>query len=325
MATTAPQLEEKYESVVETNRSTPAKEPPPAAFSEKLYMMLAVVLPPLGLLAAMALCWQWGFMGWTYVTMFVAGWILTASGITIGFHRLITHRSFETYRIVRAFWMMMGALAVQGSPLVWCAVHRRHHELSDQPGDPHSPHLAGKGFLNTLKGFWFAQVGWLFSGYWSSPELKRYVPDLLEDKLLVVVDKFYYLWVLVSLLIPAGIGYAVDGTWKGALLGVLWGGLARIFFTHHVTWAINSVCHLMGRYDYESGDESRNNPVCAILAMGEGWHNNHHAFPTSARHGLEWWQFDSSWLVIRTMQLFGLAWNVKVPNERTLAARRVAR
>lgn len=228
MATTAPQLEEKYESVVETNRSTPAKEPPPAAFSEKLYMMLAVVLPPLGLLAAMALCWQWGFMGWTYVTMFVAGWILTASGITIGFHRLITHRSFETYRIVRAFWMMMGALAVQGSPLVWCAVHRRHHELSDQPGDPHSPHLAGKGFLNTLKGFWFAQVGWLFSGYWSSPELKRYVPDLLEDKLLVVVDKFYYLWVLVSLLIPAGIGYAVDGTWKGALLGVLWGGLAHL-------------------------------------------------------------------------------------------------
>ncbi|MEY4180138.1 MAG: hypothetical protein RLY70_3712 [Planctomycetota bacterium] len=301
-----------------------AAEPKPAALSEKLYMVAAVVLPPVGLFAGMALAWQHGFMGWSYVAMFVAGWILTASGITIGFHRLITHRSFETHRIVRAFWMMMGALAVQGSPLVWCAVHRRHHSLSDQPGDPHSPHLEGEGFWAAIKGFWFAQVGWLFSGYWASPELERYVPDLLEDRLLVVVNKFYYMWVLVSLAIPSAIGYAIDGPW-GALMGVLWGGLARVFFTHHVTWAINSVCHLMGSHDYESGDESRNNPVCAFLAMGEGWHNNHHAFPTSARHGLEWWQFDTSWLVIRTMQMLGLAWNVKVPPQRILDARRVTK
>ena len=301
-----------------------AAEPAPAAISDKLYMIAAVVLPPVGLFAAMALAWQYGFMGWSYVAMFVAGWVLTASGITIGFHRLITHRSFETHRLVRAFWMMMGALAVQGSPLVWCAVHRRHHSLSDKPGDPHSRHLGGEGFWAAIKGFWFAQVGWLFTGYWASPELERYVPDLLEDRLLVIVNKFYYMWVLVSLAIPAAIGYAIDGPW-GALLGVLWGGLARVFFTHHVTWAINSVCHLMGSRDYESGDESRNNPVCAILAMGEGWHNNHHAFPTSARHGLEWWQFDSSWIVIRTMQMLGLAWNVKVPPQRILDARRVSK
>ncbi|MFO0904692.1 MAG: acyl-CoA desaturase [Pirellulales bacterium] len=325
MAIAAPQLEEQQDDApVLSRHELGGKEPPPASMAEKSYMLAATILPPLGLVAAMALAWQWGFMGWSYVAMFVIGWIVTASGITIGFHRLMTHRSFETYRLVRVFWMIMGALAVQGSPLVWCAVHRRHHEMSDQPGDPHSPHLNGKGFINTIKGFWYAQVGWLFSGYWAHPELKRYVPDLTDDRLLVAVDRVYYLFVALSLAIPAGIGYCIEGG-KGALLGVLWGGLARIFFTHHVTWAINSVCHLMGRYDYESGDESRNNPICAILAMGEGWHNNHHAFPTSARHGLEWWQFDSSWIVIRTMQLFGLAWSVKVPSEKTLASRRVAR
>ncbi len=324
MAIAAPQLEEQDDAPVLSRQELGSREPEPASMAEKSYMLAATILPPCGLAAAMVLASQWGFMGWSYVAMFVAGWIITASGITIGFHRLMTHRSFETYRLVRVFWMIMGALAVQGSPLVWCAVHRRHHEQSDQPGDPHSPHLNGKGFINTIKGFWYAQVGWLFSGYWAHPELKRYVPDLTEDRLLVVVDRFYYLFVALSLAIPAGIGYAIEGG-KGALLGVLWGGLARIFFTHHVTWAINSICHLMGRYDYESGDESRNNPICAILAMGEGWHNNHHAFPTSARHGLEWWQFDSSWIAIRTMQLFGLAWNVKVPSEKTLASRRVAR
>lgn len=236
----------------------------------------------------------------------------------------MTHRSFETYNIVRMFWMAMGALSVEGSPLVWCAVHRRHHAQSDQPGDPHSPHLHGTGVWNSLRGFWFAHTGWLFTGYWTDPEMERYVPDLLAERSLVLVDKLYWMWVLLSLTIPALLGGLVSGTLTGALLGFIWGGLVRVFVTHHVTWSINSICHLFGQREFHSDDESRNNLICGILAFGEGWHNNHHAFPTSARHGLKWWQLDSSWLIIRTMQFLGLAWNVRLPSEKAQAAKRLS-
>jgi stearoyl-CoA desaturase (delta-9 desaturase) len=285
-------------------------------------MATAVVLPFVGCLAAIILAWQWGFMGWLYVAMLVVGWLVTGLGITIGFHRLLTHRSFDTYRWVKMFWMMCGALSVEGSPLVWCAVHRRHHEASDQTGDPHSPHLHGSGLWNSLRGLWFAQTGWLFTGYWSSPDLQRYVPDLLADKALVRVDKLYYLWVIASLAIPTAIGGLATLSWRGALLGLVWGGLVRIFVTHHITWSINSICHVFGRQEYEAHDQSRNNLLCGLLGHGEGWHNNHHAFPTSARHGLAWWQLDTSWLIIRGMELVGLAWNVRLPTPQQLAAKR---
>jgi stearoyl-CoA desaturase (delta-9 desaturase) len=296
---------------------------PEATFTHKLVMSLAVGLPFAGAIAAAALLWQWGFMGWLYVGLLVVGWLLTGSGITIGFHRLLTHRSFETHRWVRWTFMALGALSVEGSPLVWCAIHRRHHELSDQPGDPHSPHLHGGGVLNTLRGLWHAQTGWLFTGYWTHPELDHYVPDLLADPALVLVDRLYYLWVVTSLFIPTFLGGLVTGSWKGALLGLLWGGLVRIFITHHITWSINSVCHVFGSREFEAHDESRNNWLCGVLGLGEGWHNTHHAFPTSARHGLAWWQLDVSWLIIRAMQVVGLAWNVRLPSERMIAEKRL--
>lgn len=285
-------------------------------------MSLAVGLPFLGCLVAAALAWQQGFMGWLYVALLVGGWLITGSGITVGFHRLLTHRSFDTYPWVRRLWMALGALSVEGSPLIWCAVHRRHHELSDQPGDPHSPHLHGDGPLEMLRGLWHAQVGWLFTGYWSQPRLERYVPDLLADPVLVLVDRLYYLFVLASLAIPAAIGGLATWSWNGAFLGLLWGGLVRIFITHHITWSINSICHVFGTQDYESPDQSRNNWICGILGLGEGWHNTHHAFPTSARHGLAWWQFDLSWLMIRGLQAVGLAWNVRLPSREACAAKR---
>jgi stearoyl-CoA desaturase (Delta-9 desaturase) len=287
-------------------------------------MLAAVALPLVGCGVAIVVTWRFGFMGWLYLSMLVGGWLLTGTGITIGFHRLLTHRSFETYRWVKLVWVTLGALSVEGSPLVWCAVHRRHHELSDQPGDPHSPHLHGKGAWNSLRGLWYAHAGWLFTGYWSSPDLERYVPDLLSDKALVAVDRVYYLWVLVSLTLPAAIGgvASTEGatwSWQGALLGLVWGGLVRIAVTHHITWSINSICHVFGSRDYRTGDDSRNNLVCGLLGLGEGWHNNHHAFPTSARHGLAWWQLDASWLVIRGLELIGMAWNVRLPNKKTMA------
>lgn len=171
----------------------------------------------------------------------------------------------------------------------------------------------------------------MFTGYWTRPELGKYVPDLMKDRLLVWVNRFYYLFVLASLAIPAALGYGVelwlgDGTrspWFGAFLGFLWGGLVRILWTHHVTWSINSVCHLFGKKHFESDDESTNNFWCALLSMGEGWHNNHHAFPSSARHGLYWYQFDLSWWIIRLMQACRLAWNVHLPSQHALAARRI--
>ncbi|HZN34988.1 MAG TPA: acyl-CoA desaturase [Pirellulaceae bacterium] len=296
---------------------------PPSTASHRLIMGLAVALPFLGCIAAAGLLWQWGFMGWLYVGMLVGGWLLTGTGITIGFHRLLTHRSFDTYRWVKLVWMALGALSVEGSPLVWCAVHRRHHEHSDQPGDPHSPHLHGSGLIGTLRGLWHAQTGWLFTGYWTSPELARYVPDLLADPALVAVDRMYYVWVLLSLFLPTLIGGLATWSWQGALLGLLWGGLVRIFITHHITWSINSICHIFGSRDFAAGDDSRNNWLCGLLGLGEGWHNNHHAFPTSARHGLAWWQLDASWLIIRGMELVGLAWNVRLPNERAIAVKRL--
>ena len=284
-------------------------------------MSIAVALPFLGCVVAIATTWQYGWMGWLYLGMMLGGFVLTGLGITVGFHRLLTHKSFETYGWVRALWMAMGALAIEGSPLMWCAVHRKHHSHSDKPGDPHSPHLHGTGVWNAFKGFVHAHTGWLFQPYWSDPQLKKYVPDLLADRWLVQVDRVYFLWVLASLGIPTLIGGLATMTWMGALLGFIWGGLARAFVTHHVTWSINSVCHVFGRRDYESGDDSRNNLLFGIVGHGEGWHNNHHAFPSSARHGLKWWQFDLSWLIIRSMQLVGLAWNVKTPSPHALETR----
>ena len=288
-----------------------------------IVMLTAVIFPFLGFLAAIVSAWIIGWNSGLYLGMLLVGWILTGTGITVGFHRLLTHRAFETSRWVRAFWMATGSLAVQGSPLTWCATHRKHHELSDISGDPHSPLLHGDGGWNAVKGFVHSHIGWLFTPLASYEEQQRYIPDLLKEPMLVWVDRIYHFWVLASLAAPALIGGLITFSWKGALLGFIWGGLARIFLVHHITWSINSICHIFGRTEYEAGDHSRNNFICGVLGHGEGWHNNHHAFPTSARHGLKWWQFDASWLIIRGMELVGLAWDVRLPSERAMAAKRL--
>lgn len=302
-----------------------AAQPLHAKTVDLIAMTAAVTLPFIGCVIGIVWMWNVGWMGWLYLTMLLVGCALTEWGITVGFHRLLTHRSFETHRWMRAVWTSLGALAVQGSPLVWCAIHRKHHQVSDQAGDPHSPVLYGGGWWNAIRGFAYAHTGWLFSSHWSFPDLKRYVPDLLKDRLLVGVDRLYYIWVILSLVIPAALGGLLTWSWTGMWLGLVWGGLVRIFLVQHITFSINSLCHMFGRRDYVSGDDSRNNLLCGILAQGEGWHNNHHAFPTSARHGLEWWQLDTSWLLIRGMELLGLAWNVQLPSPESLAAKRLTR
>jgi stearoyl-CoA desaturase (delta-9 desaturase) len=291
---------------------------------QRIVMTITVVVPFLGLLAGIALAWQFGMFNAWYLAMMIAGWVLTGLGITIGYHRMLTHRSFETYPLIHGFWALMGALAIEGSPLVWVAVHRKHHQHSDLEHDPHSPHNHEGGFVNWWRGFYHSHMGWLFSKAWSERTLQQYVPDLMPQRFTVLLDK-YYVWIIVATLaIPTAIAGLVTMSWTGAMLGFIWGGLARMFMTHHITWSINSICHLFGSRDFQSDDDSRNNWIFGILGHGEGWHNNHHAFPTSARHGLKWWQIDLSWVIIRSMELCGLAWNVKLPSEKAMLAKRLS-
>ncbi|MCG8407764.1 MAG: fatty acid desaturase [Phycisphaerales bacterium] len=276
----------------------------------KIGTFVGVIAPFVGLLVAGYGFWGWGF-SWIDLAILLVMYTVTLIGITIGFHRLFTHRSFETIRPIKFLLAVFGSMAVQGPLLRWVATHRRHHQHSDQADDPHSPHRCGGGLLGVCSGWWHAHIGWMFKS--DAPGLERYVRDLKKDGVLRHVSRLFGLWVALGLVIPAVVGGLMTGTWLGALLGFLWGGLVRVFLVHHVTWSINSICHLWGTRPFQSRDESRNNVVCGLLAFGEGWHNNHHAFPTSARHGLRWWQLDLSYLVICMMKWLGLAWDVRVP------------
>lgn len=295
---------------------------PQATLGHKLIAGLAVFAPFAGFVLAIVLAWQYSLMSPLYLGLMVGGWFLTGLGITIGFHRMLTHRSFDTSDWHRLFWACLGSLAVEGPPLAWCAVHRKHHQYSDHHGDPHSPHLHGAGIVNSVRGFVHAHFGWLFRTSWNDDMVEKYVPDLMNVRGMQAITRYYLWFVVASLLIPGLIAGLVTMTWTGFWLGFLWGGLARVFLTHHVTWSINSICHVFGSRDYHAGDDSRNNLIFGILGHGEGWHNNHHAFPTSARHGLKWWQFDTSWLIIRAMQAVGLVWNVRTPSQRALDSKR---
>jgi stearoyl-CoA desaturase (Delta-9 desaturase) len=276
----------------------------------QLVNLAAVVVPFLGLVAAVYFAWGRGF-SWIELGLLVGMYTLTGLGITVGFHRLFTHRSFETYRVVELVLAVLGSMAVQGPVLRWVAMHRRHHQFSDKPDDPHSPHYHGRGILGLLRGAWHAHIGWVFQP--DPPNLSHYVKDLQQDGFVRVASALFPLWVAIGLLIPAVLGGLLSGTWTGALSGLLWGGLARIFLVNHVTWSVNSVCHLWGGQPFPVPDQSRNNLLFGVLALGEGWHNNHHAFPTSARHGLRWWQVDPSYYVICSLALLGLAWKVRLP------------
>lgn len=283
--------------------------------ANRIAVFVGVVTPMVGFLVAVYGMWGWGF-SWVDLVILAVMYVASGLGITVGYHRLFTHRSFETAMPVKLFWAVLGSMAVQGPLLRWVATHRRHHQFSDQIEDPHSPHGMGGGFLGVVAGWWHAHVGWIFDP--PIPDLERYVGDLKKDRAIPRVSRLFGVWIALGLAIPAVAGGLIAGTWMGALRGLLWGGLVRVFLVHHATWSINSVCHLWGTRPFESHDESRNNLLCGILALGEGWHNNHHAFPTSARHGLRWWQIDLGYLVICVMKWLGLAWHVRVPaHEKT--------
>jgi stearoyl-CoA desaturase (delta-9 desaturase) len=281
---------------------------------------VVVTVVPVGLLGVAAwLAWG-GALHWPDLVVLALTYLLTGLGVTVGFHRLFTHRSFKTTSWMRMLLGALGSAAVEGPMIEWVANHRKHHQFSDQPGDPHSPHVdRGGGWRGALVGLFHAHVGWIFKGDAMASE-ERYAKDLLADPVARVVDRMFLLWVLLGLMFPFGLGVALTGTIAGGLTGLLWGGAVRLFFVHHATFSINSLCHFFGSRRFVTHDESRNLLWLALPTLGEAWHNNHHAFPTSARHGLRWWQLDPSAWAIAGLERFGLAWDViRVSHERELA------
>jgi stearoyl-CoA desaturase (delta-9 desaturase) len=298
---------------------SPEEPPTPVPLATRVCTLAGVLLPLLGFAAGVVLLWGWGF-SWVHLGLLVGMYLLTGLGITVGYHRLFTHRSFQTTRAVQFVLAVLGSMAAQGPLLTWVATHRRHHRHSDRGGDPHSPHGHGRSLRGVLRGLWHAHLGWVLGSNGAAGGC--HVPDLSRSAMLRRVSMLFPLWVALGLLIPAAVAGLLTLSWWGALLGLLWGGGARMFLVHHVTWSVNSVCHLWGRRPFRSKDQSRNNVVFGVLALGEGWHNTHHAFPTSARHGLRWWQLDASYYVIRVLAWLRLAWNVRLPSERAIASQR---
>jgi len=278
-------------------------------------------VPPVALFVAAWLAWG-GTLHWHDLVVLAVTYTLTGLGVTVGFHRLFTHRSFKTVRAVRAVLAVLGSMAVEGPVIEWVATHRKHHRFSDQHGDPHSPHVdQAPGWRGTLRGLAHAHVGWMFRGK-DMANPARYAKDLLADRDLRFISRTFPLWVAVGLAIPFGLGLALSGSIAGGLTGLLWGGLVRVALLHHMTFSINSLCHVFGRRPYATDDESRNLAWLAPFAFGEAWHNNHHAFPTSARHGLGRRQLDISAWLITGLERCHLAWDVVRINPGRLQAGR---
>ncbi len=301
--------------------SSPVEAAQPRRISLRLRVInfLAVTVPFVGLVTAIVLLWGVAF-NWVYLAILGLMYFVTAVGVTVGYHRFFTHRSFKTNRLMTAILAALGSMAVEGPVLQWVAVHRRHHQHSDDHLDPHSPHSYGAGLWAMARGMWHAHTGWLFGMH--PRGLGKYARDLRRDPLVRRMSKSFLVWVALGLLIPAALGGLLTQSWTGVFLGFLWGGLVRIFLVHHVTWSINSVCHIWGSRPFENHDESRNNLFFGVFAMGEGWHNNHHAFPSSARHGLRWFEIDGAYWVIRAMEMVGLARDVRTPSPGRIAAKR---
>jgi stearoyl-CoA desaturase (delta-9 desaturase) len=280
-----------------------------------------VLAPFLGLIAAIPIAWGWGLSALD-VAIAVTGYVLTGFGVTVGYHRYFTHGSFKAARPLRIALAVAGSLAVEGSVIQWVADHRRHHAFTDREGDPHSPWRYGTGVLALAKGLVYAHCGWFFDR--ETTNRARFAPDLLADTDIRRVDRLFGPLVVLSLALPAAIGGLVTMSWTGALTAFFWGSLVRMALLHHVTWSVNSICHVVGERPFVSRDRDRatNFWPLAILSFGESWHNTHHAEPTGARHGVLRGQLDPSARLIRLFELAGWAWDVRWPDRARLDAKR---
>ncbi len=295
----------------------------PNSRAQKIATLLVIILPFIAVLVAIGLLWGEGVTAVDLVLMAVM-YLITGLGITVGYHRMLTHRSFQTKPWLRGVFTVAGSMAVEGTPTAWVADHRRHHAFTDVEGDPHSPHVGYKhNFWGILKGLWHAQVGWLVTEGTSSPD--RYCADLLKDKLIMRIERAFPWMIVATLVIPAALGFIITGSIWGAFTALIWAGGVRMFLTHHVTWSVNSICHMFGRRPFQTdkSDLSTNNWALALPTFGEAWHHNHHTFPLSAFHGLRRWQkaLDPSGWVIWILEKTGLAWDVRRVTPAQMAAK----
>lgn len=281
--------------------------------------LVLTVVPPLAVVTAIVSLWGTGITGTDFGIM-LAFYMFTGLGVTLGYHRLFTHRSFRAIKPLRVTLAVAGSMSVEGSVIAWTATHRRHHAYADQYGDPHSPHLAKAGGLRgVLLGLAHAHIGWLFSSEQS--DQNEWAPDLVTEPAIARIDRHFGLLTGATFALPALAGLVFTGSLAGMLTAFLWGSLVRVFLLHHVTWSINSICHFYGREAYQARDESRNVWPLSILSFGESWHNNHHAFPWSARLGLRGWQIDPGWYVLRMLRLVRAVRSVKVPTRAQMRAK----
>ncbi|SFB21168.1 stearoyl-CoA desaturase (delta-9 desaturase) [Amycolatopsis marina] len=287
--------------------------------TEMIVLKAFLLIPFLALLAAVPFAWGWG-LNWVDVGLAVTFYTVGTLGVTVGYHRYFTHGAFKTNRVLRVALAIAGSMAVQGSVIFWVASHRRHHAFADREGDPHSPWLFGTSPSALLRGFWHAHMGWMFKREVTNYD--RFAPDLVADEDLRVVNRFFWLWITLSLALPAILGGLLTWSLWGAVTAFFWAGLVRIAFLHHVTWSVNSICHMVGSRPFTSRDKAANFWPLAILSMGESWHNSHHADPTCARHGVLRGQVDISARVIWAFEKLGWAHNVRWPKPERLAAKR---
>lgn len=287
---------------------------------QRRHFLLFDILPIIGTAVAIAFLWVRPFGALEFGLLFGL-WLITGLGITAGYHRLFTHRTFKATGWVAALLAIAGSMAGQGPVISWVALHRRHHECSDQEGDPHSPNLSGDGWRGALRGLAHSHFLWMHRHEY--PNVVHYAPDLLKDRSLVRISRLYYWWIVLGLAIPALIGGLVTLSWTGAVSGLLWGGFVRIFVLEHIVWAINSFLHMFGTRPYDSRENSHNGGIFALITFGESWHNNHHAFPESPSFGLQWYRLDPGYWLIRLLAGAGLAWDLRMPSESRMAAKRM--
>ena len=288
---------------------------------EQVALAVFIAVPFLAVFAAIPVAWG-GWLSWTDVSIMIVMYWLTGHGVTVGFHRLFTHKSFKPNRVVKILLAVAGSMAIQGPIVRWVADHRKHHKFSDRDGDPHSPWKYGTSLRALLKGFAHAHLMWLFDEEQTSQ--RKYAPDLMKDRDIVRISRQFPLWVAVSLIAPAIAGGLITWSWQGAVTAFFWGSLVRVSLLHHVTWSINSICHTLGERPFVSRDKSANVWWLAVPSMGESWHNLHHADPTCARHGVLRGQVDTSARVIRWLEQAGWVSDVRWPVAERIESKLVA-
>lgn len=289
---------------------------------QRRHFLLFDILPALGTVAAFALLFVRP-LAWLDIGLFLLMWLATGMGITVGFHRLFAHRAFVTTTAMQVVFIVLGSMAGRGPMVSWVAMHRRHHELSDQEGDLHSPNLHDQGRWASVMGFLHAHLTWMIRHDY--PNVAHYAPDLMRDQWVVGANRRYYWWVALGLVLPAAIGGLVSMDPMGAVSGFLWGGVVRMFVVEQTTSTINSFLHRFGSRPFRTRDDhSRNLALLSLVTWGESWHNNHHAFPYSAAFGLKWAQLDPGYWLVRILESVGLVWNMRLPTPAAIASQMTA-